>query len=89
MIDLNKFNKKVEIEYPCDWNYKIIGENTGKLHQAVKDSIKGKKFEVNFSNTSSKGKYFSLNVKIRVENEKQRNNIYQNLKKHRDVKMVM
>lgn len=89
MIDLNKFNKKVEIEYPCDWTYKVIGEDTGKLHKAVNASIKSENFEVTFSNTSSKGKYFSLNVRIKVESEEQRNEVYQRLKNHVDVKMVL
>lgn len=89
MIDLNKFNKKVEIAYPCDWTYKVIGEDTGKLRQAINNSIEDERFEVNFSKTSSNGKYFSLNVRIKVESEKQRNKIYQKLKNHSAVKMVL
>ena len=80
---------KPEIEYPCQWNFKVIGMVREKIENAISDcvSLPGKK--ISFSNVSKGGKYCSVNLEVTVADEQERNAIYISLKNHPDVKIVM
>lgn len=80
--------KKPEIIYPCLWLYKVIGEDAIALARAINTVCPAPAVIVP-SKTSSGGKYCSLNVEIEVADEAARLAIYQNLKNHLAVKMVL
>ncbi len=80
--------KTPEITYPCLWLYKVIGEDATTLAKAINVVCPASAVIVP-SKTSSGGKYCSLNVEIEVANEATRLAIYQNLKNHLAVKMVL
>ncbi|MFH2124711.1 MAG: DUF493 domain-containing protein [Pseudomonadota bacterium] len=80
--------KKPEITYPCVWLYKVIGEDVASLTRAI-TTVCPAQASIAPSNTSSSGKYCSLNVEIEVADEACRLAIYQNLKNHLAVKMVL
>ncbi len=87
MID--KIDKSGEcIDYPCEWVYKVIGRDRGAVHNAVASIIQGREYHIEDSNTSKTGKYLSFSVKVMVGDETYRNNIYQALKGHDDIKFV-
>ena len=81
---------KVQIDYPCQWLYKVIGTDLDKLHQALVE-IGGEKSSCNisFSNSSRTGKYHCLNLEMTVQSEEERNSIYLTLKAHPQVKIVL
>ena len=81
-------NQKVNIDYPCEWLYKVIGSDKESVHNAVACIIQDREFHINDSNTSKTGKYQSFNVKVVVNDEAYRNTIYQALKEHDDIKFV-
>ena len=81
--------KRPLIEYPCEWDYKIIGTNIEKMLEAIKDAISDMKYDVTPSNISLKGKYFSLNLKVTVPNETMRDIVYQKLNSSDFVKIVI
>lgn len=81
-------NQEVIIDYPCEWLYKIIGSDKESVHNAVAGIIQDKEYHINDSNTSKTGKYQSFSVKVVVNDEAYRNNIYQALKGHDDIKFV-
>jgi putative lipoic acid-binding regulatory protein len=81
-------NQEVNIEYPCEWLYKVIGRDKESVHNAVAGIIQDREFHVNDSNTSKTGKYQSFDVKVVVSDEAYRNNVYQALKGHDDIKFV-
>ena len=85
--DSNK-NQEVIIDYPCEWIYKIVGSSKESVHDAVACIILDREYHINDSNTSKTGKYRSFNVKVIVSDEAYRNNIYQALKGHDDIKFV-
>ena len=72
----NNDSCKAIIEYPCQWLYKVIGTDREKLQQAIMETIGTTPCEISLSNTSSSGKYLSLNVEITVQDEEERNAIY-------------
>ena len=78
-----------ELVYPCEWLYKVIGPDREQLHQAITHVIKESSCSITPSNSSKTGKYHCLNLEITVQNEEERNLIYEALKEHPDVKVVL
>ena len=81
--------RKLELEYPCKWKYKIVGEERKKLEAAIHSVILERSHSLEHSNTSKTGKYISLNLDLLVHNEDDRTFIFEALKVHQDVKMVL
>ena len=81
--------KKLEIEYPCEWTFKIIGQDEILMRKAVISTLKSRDHTVNNSNSSSGGKYISLNLMVNVENETDRNDISTNLQSDPAIKFIL
>jgi uncharacterized protein len=81
-------NKRPEIEYPCEWSYKIIGSNIDEMLTAIENAVLDLKHSITPSNISKKGNYFSLNLTVDVPNEVVRDIIYQKLDGSDSVKIV-
>lgn len=82
-------DKKLELEYPCNWCYKVIASEKDALQQAVKDVVDEREHKLTDSNSSKTGKYVSMNLDMLVHNDDDRQFIYDALKKHQDIKMVL
>ena len=80
--------RKPEIEYPTNWEYKIIGADVDAMLAAVEESIQGLDYWVAPSNVSSNEKYFSLNITLIVPSEIVRDIIFQKLSNHPAIKIV-
>lgn len=81
--------QKLELEYPCSWKYKIVGAERKMLEAAVHSVILERAHTLEHSNTSKTGKYVSLNLDLIVQNEDERTFLYEALKAHQDIKMVL
>ena len=81
-------NQRPEITYPCEWSYKIIGNNIDKILEAIEIAVSGLKYDVTPSNISKNGNYYSLNLKLTVPNEVVRDLIYQKLDSSESIKIV-
>lgn len=88
-LKINSCDRKVEIEYPCRWIYKVIGLDYDLARHAVLEVIHDRDCEISYSKSSSAGKYHSMNVEVHVESEEERNRFYIELKQHPAVKMVL
>lgn len=86
---LNDREEKLELTYPCSWTYKLIGANKEAIEQAISDVILQREHTLTHSNNSKSGKYVSINLDIIIQNEDERNFIYESLKKHQNIKMVL
>ncbi len=82
-------DKKLELEYPCSWCYKVIASEKETLQKAINDVIDKREHTLSPSNQSKNGKYVSMNLELLVHNEEDRQFIYDALKKHQDIKMVL
>lgn len=89
VVNINEIDKKLELEYPCTWSYKIITEHADHAKEAVIDVICERVHNLKHSNKSKKGKYVSMNLELLVQNEDDRNFIYEALKAHQKIKMVL
>lgn len=80
---------KPDIEYPCEWDYKIIGTDKVKLEASIFDVMGEREYSTRAGNSSSKGKFHSLNTKCQVASEEERYAIFRAFQEHVDVKMVI
>jgi len=88
-VNINEVDQKLELTYPTDWRYKIVGAEREKLEQAVRDVILEREHTLSHSNASRTGKYVSMNLDLLVQNEDERQFIYEALKAHQHIKMVL
>jgi putative lipoic acid-binding regulatory protein len=86
---INDSDKKLVLEYPCNWCYKVIASEREALEKAVRDVIDEREHKLTHSNKSKTGKYTSMNLDLLVHNEDDRTFIFEALKKHQDIKMVL
>jgi len=87
MIDLSK--EKLELNYPCNWVYKIIGHNDEEIKQAVHEVVERAEYTLKPSKTSKKGKFKSFTLEVLVHNEDDRKTLYEILRAHNKIKMVL
>jgi putative lipoic acid-binding regulatory protein len=80
---------KPQLNYPCQWIYKVIGSDREKLHEALLQIVSDESCCISFSNSSRTGKYHCLNLEVTVQSEEERNSIYMSLKAHPQVKIVL
>jgi putative lipoic acid-binding regulatory protein len=86
---LGNDGKRPNIYYPCDWDYRIIGDNVEDMLEAVKEATSGLDYELKPSNVSKSGKYFSFNLRLKVLSEDERDAIFRNLDGHENIIMVI
>jgi len=77
------------IAYPCRWDYKIIGTDTGRIRAVIAVAVAGAEHTVADSNRSHTGKYCSVALTVAVRDEAHRNQIFMALRGHPDVIMVL
>ena len=98
----NQVLPKLELDYPCNWCYKVIASERAALEQAIRDVLDEREQKVNVedreaslgytlspSNKSKTGKYTSMNLDLLVHNEDDRTFIFEALKQHNAIKMVL
>jgi uncharacterized protein len=81
--------RKLQLEYPCAWVYKIIGPDVDEMRRAVAEIIRDRTYKVSPSRSSEGAKYHCLNVELSVESESHRTALYEALKAHRTIKLVL
>ncbi len=79
---------KPEIEYPCEWDYKIIGHSEKSLRAAVTE-IAPTDHKIAPGKESKQGKYISLCLTMQVIHEEQRLQVFAALKAHADILFVL
>lgn len=81
--------ERPEIEYPCTWEYRVIGADCSVLKDLIVAECAPYSVKITHSHSSSKGKYHSLNAEVEVESEEVRLSIYDRLKNNPAVKIVL
>ncbi|KMQ52503.1 hypothetical protein CHISP_0770 [Chitinispirillum alkaliphilum] len=82
-------NNKQEISYPTEWTYTIIGKDAQAMEKAVNTIIQPGTFSIKKSNSSSKGTYISLNVKLIVFSHDEQERYFRELGNHEEIKFVL
>ncbi len=94
-------NQKPTIEYPCQWGFKVIGNDEETVRAAIsecleecirgfaEDQAEDRPVEFGDSRTSGGGKYVSVGLTVEVMSEVERNVIFRALADRPEVKMVL
>jgi putative lipoic acid-binding regulatory protein len=77
------------IQYPCRWEYKIIGRDEILMRSAIAEIMADRDHELSFSRSSSGEAYCSLLLALTVDSEDLRNEIFAALQQHEHVRMVL
>ena len=86
---MQRLNRRPEIEYPCPWNFKVIGREEDRMRQAIAEIMGNSAYRLTFSNQSRHGKYCSLNLDMVVLDEPHRLDIFEALRHHRNIRIVL
>jgi putative lipoic acid-binding regulatory protein len=81
--------QNLEIEYPCIWQYKVIGEDTTILKEVIVAACAPLQPKIHYSQSSSRGRYHSFNVEVEVSCEEIRLQIFATLRDSQAVKMIL
>ena len=87
MIDLS--DKKLELNYPCSWEYKLVVLEDCNIKKCVKEVVFEREHNLKPSKTSSKGKFKSYSLEMLVHNDDDRTEIFRLFGEHCDIKMVL
>jgi len=87
MIDLSQH--KLELDYPCNWKYKLVVRCEHDINCIVKEILKDRLHTISSSNQSKKGNFNSFTLDLEVLDEEDRKELYKLLGDHKDIKMVL
>ena len=88
ILDANTCERP-DIEYPCEWGYKIIGTSKELLEACVFEIMGDREYTTGKGKTSSKGKFCALTTTCEVASEEDRNALFKAFQDHKDIKMVI
>ena len=78
-----------EIDYPCQWQFRIIGEDRAAMHQAISTCVSTSVYTICDANVSSGGRFLSLSLEVTVNDDAERLHIYQHLAGDPAIRMVL
>ncbi len=81
--------KKLELNYPCKWEYRLVGKNEDEIRDVAVRFAKEKPYTLNTSNKSSSGKFVSVIFEVLVFNEDERIYFFEELKKQKEILYVL
>jgi uncharacterized protein len=79
--------KRPQIDYPCSWEFRVIGSDRALLMTAIKRIVGNRSHTLTDGNR--KGAWLSLSLELLVHDESERNALYFSLKAITCVKMVL
>lgn len=90
-MDGSLCERKVEIDYPCQWVFKVIGMEPGPLRAAIAEVLRGHEGPVSVepSRSSGGGRYCSFNLELTLRNDEERLGYYQRLSACAAIKVIL
>ena len=82
-------DKKVELEYPCNWNYKVIINAHCNINHIAKNVLGERTYKISKSNNSKNKTYESYKVSLLVHSDDDRVTLFHEFKKEDCVKIVL
>ncbi|MEM8882503.1 MAG: DUF493 domain-containing protein [Planctomycetota bacterium] len=80
---------ELEITYPTEWGYRIIGTHEKLIRQLVEDLLGERAYTLAPSNESATGRYVSLHLRVTVDDQAHRDDLFRKLKADEAVKVVL
>jgi len=80
---------KPQIDYPCRWQYTVVGEDERALRDILLLACAPAEVAIHFSHRSSGGKYVSLKAEVTVASEEERDSIFRLIQDNSEVRFVL
>jgi putative lipoic acid-binding regulatory protein len=78
-----------DIDYPCHWEYRVIGESEADIRAAIAVVIGGREHTVAPSRASAGGRYLSFAVEVFVADEAERLSVFAALRDQVHIRYVL
>ncbi len=82
-------DKKLELEYPCNWDYKVIVNAHCNIKHIAKNVLGERIYKISQSNNSKDKTYVSYKISLLVHSDEDRVALFQAFKKEDCVKIVL
>jgi putative lipoic acid-binding regulatory protein len=82
-------SKEIILEYPCEWEYKAVVEKNTNIDELLKPILKGRVYKQKLSKSSKEGTYSSYSIVVLVHNNEDRVCVYEQIRSHKNVKIVL
>mgnify|MGYP001042901435 CR=1 FL=1 len=79
----------LSLAYPCPWEYKVIGASEEEMMRAVSAIVQDRACTITPSRSSATGRYCSLRVSLVVESDSHRVAVYEALRGHPAIRIVL
>lgn len=89
MVEKVDNTKELKLDYPCNWQYKMIIAKENSAKKIAKEVLGGREHSIKKSNNSSKGKYSSHSLEVLVHGSDDRKALFEKLKQHDKIKFVL
>ena len=89
MAIINGKEEKLELEYPCNWQYKVMLLAEHSIEDVMIETIINREYDLTLGNKSKTGKYQSFNIELLVHNDEYRIKLFAQFNKHSKVAMVL
>ncbi len=80
---------KPQIDYPCDWSFRLIGESETRIRALVARILGELDHSVVVSRSSASGRYVSLELSFVARDDAHRTSIHAALSAHEAVRFVL
>jgi len=85
---MNENLQKPTINYPCEWEYRIICEDYELIKKLVFETI-SHEYRLKMGHISRNKRFVSVHLYVIVQNQKERDNIFATISADKSVKMVI
>lgn len=79
----------LKIDYPCFWEYKIIGADFELLQEAVAKLVSKRTYELSLPRKSKNKRYIAFDLRLKVWDNADRDKIFAALSSHPAIKLVI
>lgn len=80
---------KPDIHYPCRWQFRLIGEERAAIIEAIQVVVDLSACVITEGNVSSGGRYLSVNLEMKVNDEAERLRLYQQFAANPAIRVVL
>ena len=81
--------EKPQIHYPCEWRFKLIGEDLDKMKSAIGRVLSEKEYTQTRSNSSRSGKFNAINIDLMLFSDKERLELYEKFQLQPEFRFVI
>lgn len=86
---MNSMTCRPEIDYPCRWQLRVIGQDREAMRLAVGALVEAEDFLLADGNVSTGGRYVSLHLELTISTDAERLRLYERLAAHPAIRMVL